>query len=216
MALIDQNPRSETFAMFDRAGLPRDLVTAWLDSDDALSADFRRDCEKFSRQWSIGAELLARLPIKPARSDAQQAAAVAIMERDRAARAKFLDAYVETVYRRLTADLAKFKRVEDMVSDAATAVPGLVPDRQQLARENNLQQKDKDGLEIDQGLFLSHVLGHRACGLHLCHAMLLPRPEAVDYSRRFRQSEKIEVAGATLERRGKAAQVTMRNPRYLN
>jgi thioesterase DpgC len=216
MALIDQNSASEAFVIFDRAGLPRDLVAAWLESDDALTADFRRDYEKLSRRWSMGAELLARLPIKPARSDAQQAAAVAVMERDRAARANFLGAYVETVYRRLTADLAKFKRVEDLVNDAATAVPGLVPDQQQLARENDLQQKDKDGLEIDQGIFLSHVLGDAACGSHLCHAMLLPRPETLEYSRRFRQGEKIEFAGATLERRGKAAHVTMRNPRYLN
>ena len=216
MALIDQNPRSEAFVIFDRAGLPRDLVAGWLDSDDALAADFRRDCEKFSQRWSMGAELLARLPIKPARSDAQQAAVVAVMERDRAARAKFLAAYAETVYRRLTADLTKFKRLEDLVNDAATAVPGLVPDQQQLARENDLQQKDKDGVEIDQGIFLSHILGHAACGSHLCHAMLLPRPEATEYSRRFRQSEKIEFAGATLERRGMAAQITMRNPRYLN
>jgi (3,5-dihydroxyphenyl)acetyl-CoA 1,2-dioxygenase len=216
MALIDQNPRSEAFVIFDRAGLPRDLVAGWLDSDDALAAEFRRNCEKFSRRWSMGAELLARLPIKPARSDAQQAAVVAVMERDRAARAKFLAAYAETVYRRLTADLTKFKRLEDLVNDAATAVPGLVPDQQQLARENDLQQKDKDGVEIDQGIFLSHILGHAACGSHLCHAMLLPRPEATEYSRRFRQSEKIEFAGATLERRGKAAQITMRNPRYLN
>jgi thioesterase DpgC len=216
MALVDQNPRGEVFVVFDRAGLPRDLVAAWLDSDDTLIADFRRDCEKFSRRWSIGAELLARLPTKPARSDAQSAAAGAIMERDRTARAKFLGAHVESVYRRLTADFAEFKRVEDLVSDAAAAVPGLVPDNTQLARENDLQQKDKDGLEIDQGIFLSHVLGHAACGLHLCHAMLLPRPEAAEYSRRFRQNDKIEFAGATLERHGKAAQVTMRNRRYLN
>jgi thioesterase DpgC len=91
-----------------------------------------------------------------------------------------------------------------------------VPDDKQLARENGLQQKDKDGLEIDQGIFLSHVLGDKACGLHLCHAMLLPRAEAAEHSRQFRQDGKIEFAGATLERRGKAAQITMRNPRYLN
>jgi thioesterase DpgC len=216
MALVDQHSRSKTLVGFDRAGLPRELVAAWLDSDDMLTADFRRDCEKFSRRWGMGAELLAQLPAKPARSDAQAATAVSIMERDRAARAKFLDVHVETLYRRLTADFAKFKRVDDVVSDAAAAVPGLVPDQKQLSRDSALPQKDKDGVEIDQGVFLSRLLGHWQCGMHLCHAMLLPRPETAEHSRRFRQSEKIEFAGATLERRGKAAQVTMRNLRYLN
>jgi thioesterase DpgC len=216
MALVDRHSRHEAAVGFDRAGLPRELVNAWLDSDDMLTGDFRHDCEKFSRRWGMGAELLAQLPAKPTRSDAQAAAAVTIMERDRAARAKFLDVHLETLYRRLSADFAKFKRVDDLVSDAAGAVPGLVPDQKQLSRDSALPQKDKDGVEIDQGVFLSRLLGHRQCGMHLCHAMLLPRPETAEHSRRFRQSEKIEFAGATLERRGKAAQVTMRNLRYLN
>ena len=216
MTLIDQNPRSESFAVFDRAGLPRELVVPWLDRDDEPSADFGADCEKFSPRWAMGAKLLALLPLKPDRSDAQAAAAAAIMERDRATREAFLGAHVEAVYRRLTADFTKFRRVEELVEQVAAAVPGLVPDRKQLARGNGLPQKDKDGFEIDQGIFISRVLGHPQCGMHLCHAMLLPRPEAAEHRRRFRQSGKIELAGAILERRGKAAQVTMRNPRYLN
>jgi enoyl-CoA hydratase/carnithine racemase len=216
MAVADQHSNSTAVVGFDRAGLPRETVKAWLGSDDVLNGDFRRDCEKFSRRWGMGAELLARLPAKSARSDGQALAALTIMERDRAARAKFLDVHAATLYRRLTADFTKFKRVENLVSDAAAAVPGLVPDDKQLSRDSALPQKDKDGFEIDQGIFLSHVLGDAQCGMHLCHAMLLPRPEAAEYSRRFRHNEKLEFAGATLERRGKAAQVTMRNARYLN
>jgi enoyl-CoA hydratase/carnithine racemase len=216
MVLVEQSSRSEKFVVFDRAGLPRELVAAWLDSDDAPSAEFGGDCDKFSRLWTMGAQLLARLPVKPERSDAQAAAAVAIMARDRAAREAFLGAHVEAVYRRLTADFTRFKRVEELVDDVTAAVPGLVPDRAQLARDNALPQKDKDGFEIDQGLFVSRLLGNRQCGMHLCHAMLLPRAEAAQHSRRFRQSGKIEFAGAMLERKGKAAQVTMRNLRYLN
>ena len=53
-------------------------------------------------------------------------------------------------------------------------------------------------------------------GMHLCHAMLLPRPEAVEHGRRFAERGKLALDGATLERRGKAALVTMRNPRFLN
>jgi len=198
-----------------RAGLPREDVAAWLNSDDAVTGDFRRDVENLSRRWRIGAELLVRLPRKPARSQAETVAAVAILERDRAAREKFLAVHVETVYRRLTDDFTKFKRVEHLVRDAVTVVPGLVPSDAQLAHENTLQQH-KDGFEIDQGLFLSRVLGHTACGMHLCKAMLLPRPEAFEQARRFAERGKLEFEGATLERRGKAAFVTMRHPRFLN
>ena len=201
---------------FDRAGLPREEVGAWLDCAAVVAGDFRRDAEKFSQAWRIGAELIARLPAKPSRSEAQAAAAAAVLQRDRAARERFLGAHVETVYRRLTDNFAKFKRVENLVRDAAVAVPGLVPNAAQLARENALQQRDKDGAEIDQGLFLSHVLAQAACGMHLCHAMLLPRPQALEGSRHFAERGTLALDGATLSRRGKAALVTMRNPRFLN
>jgi thioesterase DpgC len=213
MTIIDDNTQSDALS---HAGLPRDGVAAWRAGDDAVTGDYHRDAENFSRQWRIGAELVAYLPAKPARSKAEAAAATAILQRDREAREKFLGVHIETIYRRLTGNLTKFKRVEHLVREAATALPGLVPDDAQLDRENALHQRDKDGAEIDQGLFLSHLLAQPAAGMHLCHAMLLPRPEAVEQCRRFAQSGKLEFEGATLERRGKAAVVTMRNPRFLN
>jgi enoyl-CoA hydratase/carnithine racemase len=199
-----------------RAGLPADSVSAWRDAESAVTGDYRRDAEDFSRRWRIGAEMIAFLPAKVSRSEAQAAAAAAILQHDRATRAKFLAAHTVTIYRRLTADFTKFKRVETLVRDAAAVLPGLVPDDAQLRHEDALSQRDKDGGEIDQGLLLSHILAHPACGAHLCHAMLLPRPEAHEQARSFAQSGKLEFEGATLERRGKAAFVTMRNPRFLN
>ncbi|HXW40283.1 MAG TPA: enoyl-CoA hydratase/isomerase family protein [Xanthobacteraceae bacterium] len=213
MTVVGDSSRTE---VFDRAGLPREAVAAWFDCEGAITGDFRGDAENFSRQWRIGAELIARLPGKPLRSDAQAAAAAAIFDRDRAARERFLGAHVETLYRRLTDDLAKFKRVENLVGDAAAAVPGLVPGDDELIRENILPQRDKDGIEIDQGLFVARVLAHATCGMHLCHAMLLPHPQAPEYSRRFAADGTLALAGATLTRRGKAALVTMRNPRFIN
>ncbi|MGB7037975.1 MAG: enoyl-CoA hydratase/isomerase family protein [Xanthobacteraceae bacterium] len=202
--------------LYERAGLPHDSVSAWLASSGTLDGDHRRAIDTFSRQWRIGTALLEGLPAKPKRSATQAAAAAAIVERDRAAREVFLGAHAPALYRLLTDDFTKFVRVEQLVRDAADAVPGLVPDSETLARESPLLQRDKDGAEIDQGLFLSHVLANQASGMHLCHAMLLPRPEAAEQSRRFAERGKLEFEGATLERRGKAAVVTMRNPRYLN
>ena len=93
--------------------------------------------------------------------------------------------------------------------------PGITPSREALAAEDQLDQKNKRGLEIDQGIFLNRVLAHPICGMHLCHAMLLPRPEAFARLDEFRANSKIELATATVER-GRAAIVTLRNPRFLN
>jgi (3,5-dihydroxyphenyl)acetyl-CoA 1,2-dioxygenase len=213
MTFIEEESRT---GLLSCAGLPRDALSTWLECDDLVGGDYRRDAEKLSRQWRIGADLLSHLPQKPRRSPAEAAAAAAILTRERASREAFLGVHVDTLYRHLTGELLNFRRVEHLVRDAATAVPGLVPGDNKLARDNGLQQGDKDGFEIDQGLFLSRVLAHEKCGMHLCKAMLLPRPEALEQSRRFAESGKLEFEGATLERRGKAALVTMRNPRFLN
>jgi thioesterase DpgC len=213
MAVVEDTSRID---VYERAGLPREGVAAWLGTDDIVTGDFRRDADNFWRQWRIGAELLARLPQKSGRSPAGVSAAAAILDRDREARARFLATHVETVYRRLTDNLTKFKRVEDLVRDAAMVVPGLVPSEDQLAQENALKQQHKDGFEVDHGLLLSHILGHSVCGMHLCHAMLLPRPDAFEQARRFAERGKLEFEGASVERRGKAAFVTMRHPRFLN
>ena len=159
-----------------------------------ISGDYRRDVETFGQYWAQA----------PAMAGA------------RAARERFLAAHVENVYRALTDDLRSFVRVEKLVHDAARAVPGLVPSAEALAAENALEQKAKRGLEIDHGIFLAHVLGNPTAGAHLCHAMLLPRPEARARLHEFRARGKIELATATVERRGRAAIVTLRNPRHLN
>jgi (3,5-dihydroxyphenyl)acetyl-CoA 1,2-dioxygenase len=216
MALLEQSSQDAVSAVLIRAGLPRNAVAAWLEDDRPLAGDYRRDSEQASQRWRTGADLLALLPPKQARSKEQAAAAAVILELERASRRGFLDRHGETLYRRLTDNFSKFKRVDELVRDAAAAVPGLMPDDKQLDRENALQQQYKDGFEIDQGLFLSRVLGDPACGMHLCHAMLFPRVEALEHSRRFRERDKLEFEGATIERRGRAALVTMRNPRFLN
>ena len=159
-----------------------------------VSGDYRRDVQSFGQFW----------------------AQVPAMDAARAARERFLAAHVETVYRTLTNDLRTFVRVERLVHDAARAVPGLVPSAKALAAENALEQKAKRGLEIDHGIFLAHILGHPITGAHLCHAMLLPRPEALARLAEFHASGRIELATATIERRGRAAIVTLRNPRFLN
>src|SRR5580693_3923343 len=120
--------------VFEQAGLPREAVVDWSGSEVAVTGDYRRDAEDFSRQWRIGTEMLLQLPPKNSRSEAQAVAAAEIIRRDRAAREKFLGAHTEAIYRRLTDNFTKFIRVEHLVRDAAAVVPGLVPNDTALAR----------------------------------------------------------------------------------
>ena len=196
--------------------LPGEAASAWWNERPAASGDYRRDVAAFGKNWQQGSALLAVLPKKPVRNAAQARAAALIQRTDRTARDAFLKAHAETLYRALTKDLTAFLRVADFVYAAAREVPGLVPTREQVGREGALVQRDKDGVEIDQGILLSHVFDRPAAGAHLCHAMLLPRPESLELLPRFLERGRVDLEGASVERRGKAAYVTMRNRRFLN
>jgi (3,5-dihydroxyphenyl)acetyl-CoA 1,2-dioxygenase len=135
---------------------------------------------------------------------------------DRSARDRFLHDHVEAVYDRLTDELTRFVRVEELVQRAAEAYPGLVPTRAELAAEAGLKLKDKQGLEIDQSLLLAHILANPECGTHLCHAMLLPRPETAAALAVLDAQGFVDLGPVRVERHGKAAHLLSSNPRYLN
>jgi thioesterase DpgC len=181
-----------------------------------LAAGFARDLAALSPFWRDSAERLERLPPKLARDAEAAGAAEGLHAAARAARRGFLAAHGRELYDRLTAGRTRFVRVEALLAEAARLAPGLVPDAAMLAREDSLAQAEKEGHEIDQGLLLNRVLGDPVTGEHLCHAMLLPRPESVERLPEFLRDGRVDLTGASVERRDGLAIVTMRNPRFLN
>ena len=142
------------------------LLTPEAFSADALAA---------SRFFQAGQALVDRLPSRAARTAGEQAAVEALSKQLREVRIRFLRSYAPLLYAELTSDRRAFVRIEDLVYMAAERVPGLVPTRATILAERARLQKDKDGHEVDQGLFLSQVLSHPLSGAHLVHAMLRPR-----------------------------------------
>jgi thioesterase DpgC len=116
----------------------------------------------------------------------------------------------------LTKNLSTFVRVDDLAYAAAKLVPGLTPTHSEVDAERALMQSEKDGVEVDQGIFLNHVLALPDAGMHLCHAMLRPKQESLERMAEFIRRDAIDFGPARVERRGKAAIVTIRNPRFLN
>src|SRR5262245_20710600 len=193
-----------------------DVTTSWALSCPSLTGELDRDTHTFSTFWREGADLRAKLPAKLQRNDAQAAAAKFIFEAERKAREQFLSAHAESVYRKLTDNCRNFVRAERLVYDAANIFPGLIPARELVARDDGKPLKEKDRLEIDQGIFLSHILANPSTGRHLCHAMLLPRAETADHLSRFLKEGSIDLGSAAVTRMDNASILEMRNPRYLN
>ena len=202
--------------MLHLAGLPAGIFQTWQAADPNSTDDFAGDCRRYAVYWQLARELLGNLPARPARNDEQAKAAETILERTRAARRRFLERHTDSVYRTLTQDYSRFLRVETLVQAAADAFPGLVPGAEQIADDAGRLQRDKEGVEIDQGIFLSHVLGEQRSGTHLCHAMLLPRADTQPHLEKLIANGFVDLGAVTVERRGDAVHVTLKNPRYLN
>jgi thioesterase DpgC len=198
------------------AGLPSEEAYDWLVAQPRGLTDFATDCRTFSNFWEKTSRLLARLPQPLHRQHGDRVTARFILKTARDWRTRFLRQYVATIYDALTHNRSQFMRVGPLVQKAAEMFPGLVPTIDQIAEEDGCLQSEKAGLEIDQGLFLSAVLGSERAGRHLCHAMLLPRLEAQRLLPKFAKEDTIRLPGASIERRGKAAIVTFENPRFLN
>ena len=208
--------RSDPRVILEHAGLPPRGVVTWLNARPQFRGRFKRDAEAGTRFWRGGTNLLAKLPKKPLRTPEQQLAADIILRDCRDARERFLASHAESVYRKLTNKLEKFLQVDELAYEAAKLVPGLTPTQRQVNAESALMQSEKDGVEVDQGIFLAQVLAVPETGMHLCHAMLIPKMEAVERGGEFIKNDVVDFGPAKVERQGNAAVVTVKNPRFLN
>ncbi len=209
-------PSDATIEALVAAGLDAEAVGDWIAAEPTRTADLATDRHRYSAFWDRSTELLAALPAKPKRNAAEAGAAETILATGRESRERFLSVHAAAVYDELTDRRGRHMRLEDLVYAAAAAIPGLTPSEEEVAAEASVNQGDKDGVEIDQGIFLAQVLAVEEAGFHLCHAMLLPRPESAEHLARFAVDGRLDLGPAKLERKGRAVHLTTANPRFLN
>jgi thioesterase DpgC len=159
---------------------------------------------------------LAALPTPAQRTTAQRAAADAVKNRARAERAGFLQTHADAVYDHLTDGRAREPRIGELVEAAAAAYPGLVPAADLLEQERSRPQADKEGHEIDQGIFLRAVLRSPVAGPHLLSSMLRPTDRALALLPEFRRTGVVQMEAVRLERRDGVARLTLCRDDRLN
>lgn len=207
---------SNDIGLLERAGFAAGDASAWLAALPQLGNGFDADSRACSKFWSLSERLRAKLPPRTARSPDHKAAGELVHGKERGLRDRFLSVHAEELYRRLTAGGSRLLRVEELMLAAAGLVPGVTPGAQAMAAESVLPLREKEGLEIDHGILLSHILADPVSGLHLCHAMLQPRKEALDLLQRLEVDGSVDLGASHVSRVGKASIVEFRNPKALN
>ena len=131
-------------------------------------------------------------------------------------RQEHLGENIEAIYDALTDGRRRSLRVSELVYAAADRFPGLVPTRTAIDEERERLQKDKLGLEIDQGTFVAHVLAHPGTGAHLMHAMSQPRHEAEALLDELQRTDAVDLGPMRLDRDGKIGVISIQNHAFLN
>jgi thioesterase DpgC len=221
--MIETIPAAERAPRLLSGGLPESGVQAFLQAWDGARlpeapdpARMAQDAERVRTVCAQGRALLDTLPLKSKRGAAEKAAGQALVHLLADATWRFFRAQRGPIYRGLTGDLSRHVRVEELAWRGAELLPGILPSRAELARESQRMQADKDGLEIQQGLFFGQVLSDRILGTHLCNAMLRPTAEALARLEEFRRAGALDLGAARVEARGETGWLTFHHPRYLN
>ncbi len=163
-----------------------------------------------------GERLLATLAPPGRRSGQERTTAELVHAQCREWRRRFMQDHAAWVYDCLTAGRTLRLRIGALALAAARMFPGLVPTEAQLENERTLFQGDKEGREIDQGIFFAALLADRGCGAHLVDSMLQPSVRARAYAADFRRDGRIALDTLLLERRGPVAHLTVCNREHLN
>jgi thioesterase DpgC len=184
-------------------------------AEPVFSASFARDAEAASKYFM---DVEAALTAERFQGGGEQRAEIAAVKTlALAVKERFFRRHAVAIYDEVTGGGARTLRVSEVLAAASSQYPALLPTRAQIDEERALmQQSAKKGRELDQGLFLAQVLADERCGMHLIHAMLKPRREALDRLAEFRHGGVADLGEAKVERRGKIGHVTLSNPKFLN
>lgn len=186
------------------------------DDVGAMHEDLATARQALATATSYADDVLSALPGPGLRSAEQRAAATAAKDASRALRYEFMSTHVDAVYDQLTDGRTRPLRLAELAEAAGIAFPGLVPAAGQLAAERSLPQAGKEGREIDQAIFFSHVLRSARAGPHLADAMLRPTPRALRLLPEFSRTGLADLGSVRIERTEGVARLTMCRHDCLN
>ena len=135
-----------------------DAIASWSTTRPEFAGEYQRDAAAHSKFWLKGYELLEALPEKAKRNPEQARAAETILRVGRESREAFMLRHAGAVYAALTKNQTNFVRADVLAYAASELLPGLVPTRQQVYAQGEKMQSQKDGIEVDQGIFFAHIL----------------------------------------------------------
>jgi enoyl-CoA hydratase/carnithine racemase len=214
--------RSAAWHTLAAAALPQAMVDSWLAAQTALAtrADAGADA---TRSWPLTQRflhacrvLLQQLGERTHPTPAAEAATELIADQLRKAQTRFLRMHGAHVYQELTHNYGAFLRVAELIHEVSARYPDLVAAPSTLPEVQPLRQRQREGVALDQGIFIAEILRNPRAGAHLIQAMLRPKAESLALLEVFQRDGIVDLGVARVERHGAAGYLYHANSRYLN
>jgi thioesterase DpgC len=183
---------------------------------EAPQLHFQKDTHSLQNISSQVWEMISLLPSKSARKASEKIAAQTLLHLYSALSWSFFRRHTKHIYASITDQGQKSIRVDTLLWLAAEMLPGILPTKEQIDLECSRMLKDKDGIEINQGLFISQVFCDPSCGHHLNRSMLRPTLQAQALLSEFIKNGEVDLGVVKVQAKGNTGYIYLHNERYLN
>jgi thioesterase DpgC len=122
----------------------------------------------------------------------------------------------ESIYLDVTDNCRRPLRVSELLYEAAERFPGTLPSRAEIEHDRQLPWREKRRREIEQGIFISHVLAKPQTGLHLLESMSRPTKHALALLHEFQSSGHVDLGPVRADRKGIVGEISLQNHAVLN
>ena len=177
---------------------------------------FPNDTRSLQKLSAMFWDMIASLPAKSERAPSQKLAGHTLIHLYSALSWSYFRRHATHIYSTLTDQGRKSIRVDTLLWLAAEMLPGILPTKEQIDLECTRMLKDKDGIEINQGLFVSQVFCDPVCGHHLNRSMLRPTLEAQQFLDQFITTGEVDLGVVKVKAVDNTGYIYLHNERYLN
>jgi len=200
-----------------------EFLAQWTDLQTSLNPKvaepiklFQNDTISLKKLSAMTWDMIASLPLKSEREPSQKLAGQTLIHLYSALSWSYFRRHAKHIYSTLTDQGRKSIRVDTLLWLAAEMLPGILPTKEQIEVECTRMLKDKDGIEINQGLFVSQVFCDPVCGHHLNRSMLRPTLEAQQLLDQFIRTGEVDLGVVKVKAVENTGYIYLHNERYLN
>ena len=181
-----------------------------------LSGRYDEDKTALTAYIDLAEQLLSQSETAGKLDSGDRAAIDKVLLSGRQLRASFMQMHVSSLLAEVNIKEDEHELLSELSYRAAEVVPGLVPSRIQMDQELKLEQADKLGRELEQGIFYWGILSHQEAGEQLISKMLLPTKRAINLLTEFEAKGSLNLGKVLIEISGDAAHITFHNSDCLN